>query len=287
MNNAMNTVNQTFSWSRFTAALRKELVENKRTILFTVISTYALLTMFMIFGNLITGLVDAYEGAMEMHAPKIFVATVLSMFVCVTASLAFKNLRTKTGRISMFCSPVSTLEKYLVNVLIYVVGAIVTYLACAHLADLTRFAALWFFRGESLFVPGPMNFLNALTELGTRPYDVNQVASPFSVGSWMWISLIAGAGEFLLGSVLWPRLSLLKTIVAIYAIQTCFFIIAAPLFYFFGDIETLGEMAYSLLTGGTLSIAMVIWYVILCVLTFGGAWYLFKHKDVISLKWWK
>ena len=33
MNTAMNTVNQTFNWSRFTAALRKELVENKRAIL--------------------------------------------------------------------------------------------------------------------------------------------------------------------------------------------------------------------------------------------------------------
>ena len=284
----MNTVNQTFSWSRFTAALRKELVENKRTILFTVISTYALLTMLMIIGNLMSGLSeDAYEGALEIHLPQIIVASVMSMFVCVTASLAFKNLKTKTGRINMLCSPVSTLEKFLVNVLIYVVGAIVAYLACAQLADLTRFAALWFFRSESFFVPGPMNFLNALTELGTQAYEESLVTSPIPMGPWMWLSLIAGAGEFLLGSVLWPRLSLLKTIVAIYAIQTCFFIIAAPLFYFFGDMEKLGELAFGFLTGGTFSIAMAIWYVTLSVLAFGLAWYLFKHKDVISLKWWK
>ena len=37
----MNTVNQTFDWSRFTAALRKELVENKRAILFTLLGTLA------------------------------------------------------------------------------------------------------------------------------------------------------------------------------------------------------------------------------------------------------
>ncbi len=54
MNTTMNTsVNQTFDWSRFTATLRKELVENKRGILFTVICIYGLLTLMMIIGNLI------------------------------------------------------------------------------------------------------------------------------------------------------------------------------------------------------------------------------------------
>ena len=55
----MNTVNQTFDWSRFTAALRKELVENKRAILFTLLGTFGLLTIIMILGNLSTSTHDA------------------------------------------------------------------------------------------------------------------------------------------------------------------------------------------------------------------------------------
>ena len=51
----MNTVNQTFDWNRFTAALRKELVESKRGILITLLSIYGLLTMVMIIGNVIFG----------------------------------------------------------------------------------------------------------------------------------------------------------------------------------------------------------------------------------------
>ena len=48
MNTTMNTVNQTFNWSRFMAALRKEIVENKRMLLFSVIGMYGLLSMIMI-----------------------------------------------------------------------------------------------------------------------------------------------------------------------------------------------------------------------------------------------
>ena len=42
MNKTMNTVSQTFNWSRFVATLRKELVENRRAILFSIIGIYAL-----------------------------------------------------------------------------------------------------------------------------------------------------------------------------------------------------------------------------------------------------
>ena len=48
MNTTMNTVNQIFDWNRFTATLRKEVVENWRPILFTLLGTYGLLTIIMI-----------------------------------------------------------------------------------------------------------------------------------------------------------------------------------------------------------------------------------------------
>lgn len=64
----MNTsVNQTFNWSRFTATLHKEAVENKRALLFTVIGVYGFLTLIMIMGNLVTGLGDDMYDAMNNH----------------------------------------------------------------------------------------------------------------------------------------------------------------------------------------------------------------------------
>ena len=62
MNTTMNTVNQIFDWSRFTATLRKEVVENWRPILFTLLGLYGLLTLIMIVGNLFM-LSDDIAGA--------------------------------------------------------------------------------------------------------------------------------------------------------------------------------------------------------------------------------
>ena len=47
--------NQIFQWNRFLAALKKEVVENWRTLLFSTIGIYGILTRFMILGNLIFG----------------------------------------------------------------------------------------------------------------------------------------------------------------------------------------------------------------------------------------
>ena len=160
----MNTVNQTFNWSRFMAALRKEIVENKRMLFFSVIGMYGLLTMMMILGNLIGHQPDFYTDPEFNFVPKVMVGSLTTLVVCLSASLAFKNLKTKAGRTHYLSSPSSTLEKFLVNVLIYVVGMTVAYFICAQLADLTRIAALWWFKSDSFIVPGPINFLNSISE---------------------------------------------------------------------------------------------------------------------------
>ena len=285
----MNTVNQTFNWSRFTAALRKELVENKRGILFTIIGIYGLLTMIMIFGNLVTGInVEAYEEAWSENMPKGLIGAIMSFVICVSASLAFRNLTSKTGRTYLFTSPSSTLEKFLVNVLVYVVGVIAVYLACAQLADLTRIAVLWWFKSENFIVPGPINFLDCVGAMSWSFNDISELSKATQgIAVAMWFSLIASAGLYLLGSVLWPRLALLKTWAAVYAIEFSLFIIAAPLFYFFGDMNAIGYWVLNFITSSKLSITMIIWTIVYGLLVWTLAWYVFKHKDVVSLKWWK
>lgn len=284
----MNTVNQTFNWSRFTAALRKELVENKRMLLFSVIGMYGLLTMIMILGNLIGHNPDFYTDPEFNFVPKVIVGTLATLVVCISASLAFKNLKTKAGRTHFLTSPSSTLEKFLVNVLIYIVGMTVAYFICAQLADLTRIAALWWFKSDSFIVPGPINFLNSVPET-VRGFDelenVNHITSFMSLA--MWIGLIANAGLFLLGSVVWPRLSALKTFAALYAAEFVLFLIAMPIALGFGDMQAFSQWFYDFVTGGRFSISMVIWTSVQAIVFFALAWYLFKRKDVVSLKWWK
>ena len=286
MNTTMNTVNQTFNWSRFTAALRKEVVENKRMLLFTVICIYGLLTLIMILGNVVAGLSpDSIDETFSDRIPQIFVGSILSFVVCVSASMAFKNLTTKQGRAAYLTSPSSTLEKFLLNILIYIVGTVVVYFICAQLADLTRIAALWFFRGDNFIVPGPINFLTSLMDVATT-VEHPEIGMK-GLGYTIILGLIANAGLYLLGSVIWPRLSLLKTFAAIYAVEFALFILIAPFFAFFGNMESFSRWVYEFMMNGNFSLSMIIVTCAEIVLFFGLAWYLFKRKDVISLKWWK
>lgn len=284
----MNTVNQTFDWSRFTAALRKELVENKRAILFTLLGTFGLLTIIMILGNLSTSTHDAVYESLTYCVPQKFVYMFLGLAIMIVASLAFRKLTSKTGRIEMFTSPSSMLEKFLVNALIYVIGYIVAFFICAQLADLTRIAVLWFFKDEYLIVPGPINFLNLIPD-AVDGFGFGSAAEiPGEPSKWMTINLmiglLAGPGLFLLGSIVWPRLSLLKTFAAVYGLETIlgitFMIVAINL-----NMETVGWWIINHLE--QIMIAMTIFTVFQLILYWGLSWYLFKRKDVISLKWWK
>ena len=287
MNTTMNTVNQTFDWSRFTATLRKELVENKRAILFTLLGTFGLLTMIMILGNLSTGTGKQINEVLEYYMPQKMVFVFLSFATMIVASLAFRKLTNKTGRIEMFTSPSSMLEKFLVNALIYVIGYIVAFFICAQLADFTRIAVLWFFRDEYFIVPGPINFLNLIPDAADG-FGVGSAVEG-NVGNWfstnMYIGLLGGPGLFLLGSILWPRLSLLKTFAAVYGIETILGIAIMLVAININDMESVGYWIMNHLE--QIMIAMTIFGALLTILYWAIAWYLFKRKDVVSLKWWK
>lgn len=276
----MNTVNQTFDWNRFTAALRKELVESKRGILITLLSIYGLLTMVMIIRNLIFG-----SEPIGINYT-LLLSFIFTLTVWISASLAFRKLTKKNGRVDLFTSPSSTLEKFLVNALIYVLGFIVAFFVCAQLADLTRIAALWYFHND-INVPGPINFLNILSSPISFGGDV-PISSP-TLTVIFPIIVIASGGLFLMGSVLWPRLSVLKTFAALYGVEIAVIILGIVFTAIVGNsvVTEYVKKFVRIFTGSEISYWTIGWYVIQILLFWGLAWYLFKRKDVVSLKWWK
>ena len=283
MNTTMNTVNQIFYWNRFTATLRKEVVENWRPILFTLLGVYGLLTIIMIIGNAVAG--DSIQEevmSLQTMLPQKVVYGILTIIGPIIASMAFSKLTSKTGRINMFTSPSSTLEKYLVNGVVYVLGFIVSFFILAQLADLTRIAAMHIF-GFDGCIPSAIKFTHLGSKVGMG-VGSDIFEGPMAV-TYTWIGLLSSTGIYLLGSVMWPRLSLLKTFAAMMVIQLVIGILGIILTFVSGDAlsaakwlmdHSSGVMPFVL----TLAIAQAI-------ISWGLAWYLFKHKDVISLKWWK
>ena len=281
----MNTVNQIFNWNRFTAALRKEVVENWRTIVFTILGIYLLLTVIMILGNIIDSISDNIVSSLMNMVPQKTVFFMLAIALMVVASLSFRNLKSKNGRVALFTSPSSTLEKFLVNILIYVVGSIVVFFACAQLADLTRIGILSLVGADDLIVPGPINFLSAINDTVTGIGSIEPVAKGMN---WIfWLSLLATPGMYLLGSVLWPRLSLLKTFAASQILSIVVMIIAITLTNVLIPEDEIANWLKNIVESGTLTNWIAISLGVQAVLYWGLSWYLFKRKDVVSLKWWK
>ncbi len=282
MNTTMNTVNQIFDWSRFTATLRKEVVENWRPIVFTLLGVYGLLTMVMLLGNAISFDDSVSDAMSETMVPQKVVYGILGFSVMIVASMAFKKLTTKAGRIDMMTSPSSTLEKFLVNGVVYVLGFVVAFLILAQLADLTRIAVMHIF-GFQGFIPGVINFTNLGADF-IYGLASDLFKGPLAV-TYVWCSLLATSGIYLLGSVMWPRLSLLKTFAAIYAVEFVLGVLAVIFIFVFSDMESFGYWVF-MHADGIMPFMMAV-MVIQIIVGWGLAWYLFKHKDVISLKWWK
>ena len=239
----------------------------------------------MILGNIIDSISDNIVSSLMNMVPQKTMFFMLAIALMVVASLSFRNLKSKNGRVALFTSPSSTLEKFLVNVLIYVVGSIVVFFACAQLADLTRIGILSLVGADDLIVPGPINFLSAINDTVTGIGSIEPVAKGMR---WIfWLSLLATPGMYLLGSVLWPRLSLLKTFAASQILSIVVMIIAITLTNVLIPEDEIVNWLKNIVESGTLTNWIAISMGVQAVLYWGLSWYLFKRKDVVSLKWWK
>ena len=272
--------NQIFDWNRFTLALRKEVTENWRQIGLAMLVLYGVMTLMMVFGNWMSEGREI-DGWTSMRYMMVFVA--FSMSSIVMASLAFRGLMTKTGRAELLTSPSSMTEKFIVNVLIYVVGYTLAFIVITQIADLTRIAVLWWAQSDTFKVPGPINFTvsinKAFSEMLT-PSPAKDQYGLFVIAAYL--GLVANAGLYLLGSVLWPRLSFLKTFAAVYIIQTVLFVVGIIIIQGLSTPDAVVQMIINNLENGTFATMMLVATVVQLVLFWVLAWVVFRRKDIVS-----
>ena len=291
-----NTSNQTFDGHRFTIALRKEIVENKRQLLLGMVAMILTFTSFMVIGNVISNAMRDYDtDALKTmdFLPAAMISTTYTFVVAIAASLSFRNLTSKNGRVALFTSPSSTVEKFIVNLLIYVIGVAIAFFACAQLADLLRIAILFPFKSDTFVVPGPTNIFSILLNSTQSIMNVSEKMlseSPAYYRGVTLISLALGPAIYFMGSVLWPRWAVVKTFACQQLINTVLSAIVFALIFGFispdifnPEAADINEMSsfFSNYTRITTYIALVI-----SALCWVGSWFLFKRKDVVSLKWW-
>lgn len=266
----MNTTNQIFSWHRYTAALRKELVERRYLLLLLVGLMFLFFLALFYF---------PYSYSLETARMRKFFFIVYGFagFSVIVPSLAFSQLTSKTGRVGMFSLPTSMFEKYAVGVTIYIIGFIVAFAVCVQLADWVRYYIL-------LKQEGTTNTLVESVKMAatTRSLTWGYPRSEWSYSSWTIYA--AYAPVFLMGSVLWPRWSVLKTAVAMTALG----LVESFVIYFTVGFLGGGKLDWGSVQYNQQYLAMDdVINIILLVGSFVLGWYMFKRKDIISLKWWK
>ena len=261
----MNT-NQIFSWNRFTAALRKEFVENWRTPALIMVGIYLWYTIAMITSN-----VDSLNGSYEA-SPFAF-----GVIAAIMAGLAFHNLKTRQGRVDLLTSPSSTCEKYIVNLLLYFVGSFVIFAVSFQLADITRYLVMYFVNPRlGIESTLPTNLVSLFKNNLIDQDDIFLLVVTLGVGA-----------AFFLGSVMWPRRSALKMGVVVLVIA--FLQIAAMIYLTYHYLGVDYTVPRNIRNGFLDELATVgIWMnAIIYLLCLVMAWFVLKHKDVITLKWWK
>lgn len=214
MKSSLSLKEQTFSGKRFSLCLGKYLGENWRRLVLQVLVGFGVL----LAAALLSGLTNrqsyrwiATDGAVWMHDPGLstelpFFIFLSMIFAAISASMVFKDLASKEGRIYRLTSPASQLEKYLVGIVIYVVAFIVLLVGGIILADGVRVVLFRLFTPWGIYVKAIIPYM---VEECVNDSDAPTVYTLFA------LAMLFGQSLFVIGSAVWPKGAFIKTAIAI------------------------------------------------------------------------
>lgn len=233
----MKSLSTIINPSRFSKYFKKEMRENRKQLLSRALIMIAILCAF----SLITGLGesstynryeeflinhpnstvdDAKNSLLELYTHNPFTyydeasANCLSIFVfgfpitlIICASCMFESMSTKQKKIATLMAPATQFEKYLTRFFTYIILPIFIYIAGCLIAESLRFITF------SIFYPVGeiINFMDYQSLIDNLKSE--KIAFFYAITLYV-LSSIAAASIYILGSSIWPKLALLKTMAA-------------------------------------------------------------------------
>ncbi len=213
--------NKSFSSDRFTSLMKADLAVNKSNYIKLIIGgsgvfiaialLVSILALLAINGvkNNIEMSPEIIKEAIKYHQQSYGAAyTAISVWVfciglTVLGSLTFSNLSSKRKRISALMIPASKAEKFILDIVVYLIGGTIALL-------------VGFFIGlgvcQIIFGGGEVTYDNVYS------FFFNESASGTIITAFILMALL-GNSIYALGSSLWPKLSWIKTWVIMMVIQ--------------------------------------------------------------------
>lgn len=190
----------------FILSLKKDFVESRKSVLLALASIFGM--------TIVIGSIFGYNGAGRSVSEVVVLGFALIVAGYAITSMAFQDLNGKQRRIATIMLPVSQHEKYIIRWIIF--GPVLTLLLVAafYVGDMARIGVgclrYGLILGENYYrIVNPYDVLDMRTGIKLEYREIWTVAS-----SYLFFHSL-----FFFGAVLWPKISFLKTIAAIWALN--------------------------------------------------------------------
>lgn len=274
--------NNFFSLERFGLLLKKELMENWKTRLLHFVTLYAVMAVLfcILCYSDCNSLMTFREGKIVPNGLRYFGPAVFLFwgFGCIMASMMFEKMQSKTKRISFLMTPATSFEKYLSSFLQVIVLYLIAFFVAFELADYTRVAIYSVSYPELQLHPSDLN--QFVAQEGGIFHDWEQFWGGFSI-------FIFFQSLFILGSIIWYKKPLIKTIGAGVVLYVIFAVVDGTLIHslfsnnmngFFESMEYLDKTRKELFTWTNTTILFT------CFTLFNWtiAYFRFKESEIIN-----
>ena len=232
----MNTINNKFSFARFGAVLKCDLMENwvryvgVFAILFFANLAYQLVDIKDVveLSTLRALPVEEYMKQLAIDCVPLFYGVLALSLMCAAADMTAVPFRTKGHATNYLMMPATNMEKFLSRVFINVVMVIVMAYVALFLADLARLLYVGIFDIEGfygftlpkVFVSGSDPFVEMYqgagqdwgTVEGLRTVVGFNPARGFIAASWLGIIILLIHSIFIFGGCIWRNAAIIKTL---------------------------------------------------------------------------
>lgn len=199
-----------FSLKRTLMLTGTELTEKRRTLLLQsgmVALVLIVMACIQAFGN--DYQYSTYTGDGDPVSSDLLGIYLVMLFIfgCLSASIMFSDLAIKEGRIRMLMRPGLAIEKFLSRCFIYIIIFLIVYGAAVFVADSMRYIILKIRFPESHCIIPIYSTVSPALLKDILPFH-EPVFRSFVIAVGFYVGI---QSFFVLGSVIWPRMSFPKT----------------------------------------------------------------------------
>lgn len=219
--------NQIFSFNRFMLLLRHDLREHWQKL---ALGLAALIGIMVIIGIMSVSMVGKVHfinieswNRRVLFTELGWMTAALYVIGCYVASVAFKSMSTPSGALSGIMLPASQFEKFVYRWVAIVPGFFIVFFLCAMFGDWVRI--IYVEARESIAVP-TVDWWTLLTDPKKVGYFKGMTTMVLSI-------YFASQSFFLLGALVWARLSFIKTFVCLGAVMLFYIWFGSKLYDFF------------------------------------------------------